>query len=146
MPERHLGLPAAAPCGSCPYRTDVPSGVWHPSEYEKLPKFDQPTALQPMGVFMCHQVDGRICAGWAGCRDMTHSLGVRIAVVDGTLDPDQADALNVYTTPVPLFASGQEAAEHGLADVDNPSPAARRAAGKILARRSARNLEDHHED
>lgn len=133
--DRDLKLPAAAPCGSCPYRTDVPSGVWHPSEYEKLPQFDQPTALQPLGVFLCHQIDGRICAGWAGCHDMTHSLGVRITAIAGDLEPDQVDALHAYTTPVPLFTSGREAAEHGMADIENPSPAAIRAAEKIQDRR-----------
>jgi hypothetical protein len=130
-------LPAAAPCGSCPYRVDVPSGVWHPSEYVKLPQFDEPTALQPMEVFMCHQVDGRICAGWAGCHDMNHSLGVRLAYLEGHLTPDEVDALYAYATTVPLFASGREAAEHGMADAGAPSPAARRTAEKILKRRHA---------
>jgi hypothetical protein len=141
MPDHRPPLPAASPCGSCPYRRDVPSGVWHRSEYEKLPQFDQPTPLQPIGVFLCHQVDGRICAGWAGCHDMTHSLGVRLALLASALDPDEADALYDYTTPVPLFTSGREAAEHGLADVEHPSPAARRTAQKIMKRRRTKTEE-----
>lgn len=28
--------PRKTPCASCPYRKDVPSGVWEASEYEKL--------------------------------------------------------------------------------------------------------------
>jgi hypothetical protein len=137
MPDQPPPLPAAAPCGSCPYRVDVPSGVWHPSEYVKLPQFDQPTALQPIGLFLCHQVDGRICAGWAGCHDMAESLGVRIALLDGRLTPDQADALYTYTTTTELHPSGRAAADHGMAETGNPSPAARRAASKILTRRRA---------
>lgn len=139
MAERELREPASTPCGSCPYRVDVPSGIWAPEEYEKLPAYDQPTALQPVGVFMCHQVDGRICAGWAGCHDMGESLGVRLARAQDDLTPQVAEALYAYTTTTPLFPSGTAAAEHGLADAQNPSPAARRAAAKILTRRRARN-------
>lgn len=63
----------------------MPSGVWHPDEYAKLPGFDRPTAEQPPGVFLCHQQNGRVCAGWAGCHDMAQSLGVRFAVQSGAL-------------------------------------------------------------
>lgn len=139
MGNRELRPPAPAPCGSCPYRTDVPSGIWAREEYEKLPAYDQDTALQPIGVFMCHQVDGRICAGWAGCHDMGESLGVRIAQAQGDLTPEDAQTLYAYTTTTDLFPSGAAAAAHGLADERNPSPAARRASAKILARRRARN-------
>ena len=139
MSDRELRPPAPTPCGSCPYRTDVPSGIWAREEYEKLPAYDEPTALQPIGVFRCHQLDGRICAGWAGCHDMAESLAVRIAQLDGTLTPQDADALHSYTTTTDLFTSGAAAAAHGLTDERNPSPAARRAADKILARRRARN-------
>nr|WP_280343300.1 DUF6283 family protein [Nocardia neocaledoniensis] len=31
-----IGPPAPRPCVSCPYRRDVPSGVWDFGEYEKL--------------------------------------------------------------------------------------------------------------
>lgn len=137
-----MQLPAPAPCGSCPYRTDVPSGVWEAVEYEKLPAYDEPTALQPLGVFLCHRVDGRICAGWAGCHDMTQSLGVRLAVSTGRLAEDDADALLDYTTPVPLFESGRAAAEHGLADVEHPSLPAIRTSEKIARRRALRGETD----
>lgn len=133
-----INPPANAPCGSCPYRTDVPSGVWEPSEYAKLPAYDLPTALQPTGVFMCHQVDGRICAGWAGCHDMTETLAVRLAIAWGHLAGDDAEALYEYQPDVELFESGQAAADHGLVDVEAPSALAVRASTKILARRAGR--------
>lgn len=41
------------PCSSCPYRRDVPSGVWHREEYEKLLQYDDSTEILP--AFMCHQ-------------------------------------------------------------------------------------------
>ena len=49
--------PAKSPCGSCPYRQDVPSGVWAASEYEKLPAYDAPeTFMQPPGLFIREQL------------------------------------------------------------------------------------------
>jgi hypothetical protein len=35
--------PTKYPCPSCPYRKDVPSGVWAPEEYDKLPAYDNDT-------------------------------------------------------------------------------------------------------
>lgn len=127
-------LPAKNPCGSCPYRTDVPSGVWSESEYVKLPDYDVSTAFQPSGLFMCHQVDGRMCAGWVGCHDMTQSLGVRIAATTGELSDEDIDAVYEYTTEVELFESGQAAADHGVADIEAPSRDAVRAVNKIIRR------------
>ncbi len=122
--------PSAAPCGTCPYRRDVPSGVWDESEYAKLPLYDGETFEQIMkggtGLFFCHQNDGHLCAGWVGCHDTSQLLALRFNPVD----PSTFD----YQSPVPLFASGAEAAAHGLADVASPSPAARVAIGKLARR------------
>lgn len=128
--------PAPRPCASCPYRRDVPSGVWHPDEYAKLPDYDEPTPFQPTGVFLCHQVNGRACAGWAGCHDMTHNLAIRLAESTGDITPDDADELRDYTTDVELFATGREAAEHGMRDVEHPTPDAVRTLHKITRRRA----------
>jgi len=46
-----------APCQSCPYRRDVPSGIWAHEEYEKILDYDNETGHQPMKVFMCHQAE-----------------------------------------------------------------------------------------
>ena len=124
-------LPAKSPCGSCPYRTDVPSGVWDPEEYAKLPQYDEDTPFQPTGLFMCHQMDGRICTGWAGCHDMVHSLGVRIAISIGDLTSDDADALMDYVSAVDLHPTGKAAAEHGMAEIETPTPQAVRTIRKI---------------
>lgn len=37
---------APKPCASCPYRRDVPEGVWHPEEYSKLRAYDGSTGEQ----------------------------------------------------------------------------------------------------
>jgi hypothetical protein len=116
---------AKRPCGSCPYRRDVPSGVWAESEYDKLPDYDAPTWSQPLGLFMCHQRDGCLCAGWLACHGR-ELLAVRLA--RDTVDP----AVHGYTTDVPVFASGAEAAAHGKRGIDRPDPKAKKLVAKLL--------------
>jgi len=119
------------PCPTCPYRRDVPSGVWAAEEYAKLPGFDGETweqaAAGAFASFCCHSSPDRLCAGWAGCHDMGESLALRLARRQVEVDP----AVYGYVSPVPLFASGAEAAAHGMRDLHEPGPAAVRAAGKL---------------
>lgn len=123
------------PCSSCPYRRDVPSGIWTAEEYAKLPAYDGPTWAQPAGLFHCHSAQEQICAGWAGCHDMTESLAARFHARD--IDP----AVFEYTSPVPLFASGAEAAEHGMRDLDQPGEGARRKIAGLLRQQAARRTD-----
>jgi len=127
----HLKGPAPRPCESCPYRRDVPAGIWDVSEYAKLPLYDSPTWAQPPGVFACHQQNGRVCAGWAGTHDMDHSLALRVATRMGTISAEDADACQTYESPVPLWPTGAAAAEHGLADIDSPTADAVRMMAKL---------------
>lgn len=127
--------PAPRPCESCPYRQDVPSGVWDASEYRRLAAYDRPTQEQPIGMFACHQQDGRVCAGWVGCHDMTHTLAVRVGASSGALDDDTVDAILDYVSPVPLHDSGTAAGAHGMRDVYEPGEDARRLIDKISRRR-----------
>ncbi|MFI6512872.1 DUF6283 family protein [Streptosporangium sp. NPDC050855] len=127
--------PAPRPCESCPYRKDVPSGVWAPEEYEKLREYDRPTGEQPPTVFLCHQQDrdsaSRICGGWAGCHDGDELLALRVATMTGRMTPEEAYAVTDYVSPVPLFSSGKEAADHGMAEVEQPSDQAGSVIEKI---------------
>lgn len=128
--------PAPRPCVSCPYRQDVPSGVWAEEDYAKLPAFDEPTYAQPGSLFLCHQRDrddphARVCSGWAGCHDMAESLGLRIALASRHITMATAEAIVDYVSPVPLFASGAEAAAHGMREILDPSPEAIRLIDKI---------------
>ena len=124
------------PCPSCPYRRDVPSGIWSPGEYVKLTQYDGDFGAQAAAgataVFMCHQGSGELCAGWCGCHDMFGTLAARINA--SQLDPAVWD----YVSPVPLFGSGAEAAAHGLRDIASPSPRAAAAIHKIERVRAAR--------
>jgi hypothetical protein len=141
LESQQAGPPAPRPCISCPYRRDVPSGVWHASEYAKLPRYDNDTGAQPSGLFLCHQNDGegakqRICAGWAGCHDGDELLALRLSVLNGRISPETADATVNYNSPIPLFESGFDAAIHGIRDIDKPDAAALRAIEKIRRVRS----------
>ena len=123
--------PAARPCGSCPYRRDVPSGIWHVTEYAKLPRYDLPTAQQPFTAFACHQQDGRLCAGWVGCHDTGQLMALRLPL-EGLTFEEQCE-LHDYQTPVPLFSSGTEAAEHGLKNYEEPDEKAERMRRRLRA-------------
>jgi hypothetical protein len=114
----------------------VPSGVWAPEEYDKLPPYDNPTAFQPMRPFYCHQQDDALCSGWVGCHDMEESLGLRMATVYEQITPEAyVEALD-YVCPVPLFGSGVEAAAHGKAEVETPGVKARRTIDKLERKRA----------
>jgi len=124
--------PRKRPCASCPYRRDAPSGVWDDSEYQKLPRYDADTANQPTAVFACHHDDGSLCAGWLGHSDPIRLLALRLAVMSGTAAPECAD----YSTTVPLFASGAEAAAHGMRDLEQPGEKAHDTIRKLTALRN----------
>jgi len=110
----------------------VPSGVWHPQEYDKLRRYDADTIEQPAAAFTCHQGAGDVCSGWLGHRDPVDLLAVRIGLMSGHLDPSCAD----YTTTVALFGSGTEAADHGCSQVEVPGERARAAIRKITTVRA----------
>lgn len=141
-----IAPPPPRPCESCPYRRDVASGVWAHEEYEKLRRYDRETHKQPTGVFQCHQgkdASGRmrVCAGWAGCHDGNHLLALRMGAMVGVLDMATVDAVIDYVSPVPLFASGSEAADHGQREIEHPDGAAVRTIIKI-GRNRARGQEE----
>lgn len=127
--------PRKRPCASCPYRRDVPSGIWAAKEYTKLSAYDGSTADQAAAgafrVFFCHTQDGHLCAGWVGCHDMAENLAIRMR---GDLDHH---AILDYQSPVPLFASGAEAAAHGRREVPNPGPGAQRKIRQLLRSRQS---------
>jgi hypothetical protein len=117
--------PRKTPCPSCPYRRDVPSGIWEEAEYAKLHGYDGDVPDQLInnatGLFFCHQRTDELCAGWVGCHDMPNNLAVRLHY-----NKIDADAVFDYESPVPLFASGAEAAEHGRERIENPDEEAQR--------------------
>jgi hypothetical protein len=119
----------------------VPSGIWAEDDYAKLPRYDRPTGEQPPALFRCHLYDrederGPVCAGWAGCHDGEELLALRVAAMTGDITLETVDAIRDYVSPVPLFASGAEAATHGMKDILTPGDEARAAIRKIERRRT----------
>jgi hypothetical protein len=123
--------PAPRPCEACPYRRDSPGGIWHPDEYLLLPLYDRETPYQPTGIFMCHLNNDKVCAGWAGCHDCYHLFALRIAQAERRIPEAVIEAIMEYSTTVPLWASGYEAALNGLRGVVKPTLATRKAIAKL---------------
>lgn len=120
---------AKAPCKSCPYRRDVPSGVWAANEYDKLPGYDGSIVEQALNggsaLFLCHQQDGCLCAGWLATHGPDELLALRLHHRE--VKPE----VFAYVSPVPVFASGQEAADHGRAEIERPGPRAKRTIDRL---------------
>jgi hypothetical protein len=123
---------AKVPCGSCPYRRDVPSGIWEQHEYDKLPSYDGPTWAQAPALFMCHQKDGNLCAGWLACHDSRELLALRLPRSE-SIDPAVYDC----TTDVPVFCSGAAARQHGMREIKRPSVKARKMIWGLVRKREA---------
>lgn len=105
------------PCSACPYRVDVPSGVWAASEYEKLRPYDEPTGSQPFNAFACHATPEHLCRGWAECHsNRGHAYELLALRMDGIPPCPAGD--------VALFASGNDAADWGQRDIAAPDDAA----------------------
>jgi hypothetical protein len=66
---------------------------------------------------------------------MNENLGLRLAQSMGFLSHDDALATLEYVSPVPLWASGQEAHDHGIADVDAPSEPAKKIVDKLVKKK-----------
>lgn len=122
--------PPKQPCGTCPYRKDVPAGIWSAEEYAKLPGYDGETWEQSPNLFMCHQRDGCLCGGWLMTHDREHLLALRLNW--RKLDPKIAD----YAPKVDVFASGAEAAAHGLSGIEKPSAEAMQKISGLLRQRA----------
>jgi hypothetical protein len=126
--------PPKVPCGSCPYRKDVPPGIWEAVEYGKLPAYDGETweqaAQGAFALFMCHQNDGRLCGGWLLTHPREHLLALRLHKVD--------PSVWTYGPDVEVFGSGAAAAAHGLSGIDEPPPEAARKIAGLLRKRAAR--------
>lgn len=122
--------PPKVPCGTCPYRRDVPAGIWHADEYDKLPPYDGETWEQPQALFMCHQRNGCLCGGWLLTHDRDHLLALRLRGAE--LDPSVWD----YDPPVAVFGSGAEAAAHGKSGIAEPDAAALRKIDGLIKQRA----------
>lgn len=114
------------PCVSCPYRKDCPSGVWHESEYEKLRAYDDNMTLD---MFLCHTESEKLCRGWLSVH--SESVAVRLLMMRGKV----ASAEVYADPPVPLFGSGNKAADHGQKQIKRPTHHARKMIARLIKSR-----------
>jgi hypothetical protein len=113
------------PCSACPYRKDCPSGLWAHHEYEKLRPYDEITPEQPFAPFMCHATPEHFCSGWAVVHTSRgHEYDLMALRLVGYPDIPQ--------TTVELFESGNDAADHGQAGIEEPSVEATEAVERLL--------------
>ena len=122
---------AKVPCGSCPYRRDVPSGIWEQHEYDKLPEYDGQTWEQNPALFLCHQRDGNLCAGWLACHDPRQLLALRFAAMNNEVD----QTVLGYKTDVPVFATGTAARAHGMHGIRHPGNKANKMIAGLVRKR-----------
>jgi len=131
-------------CSSCPYRRDVPSGVWAADHYHVLKELDcRRTIKLPYptkdgivmldtpnpspGTFHCHQSNATgkptVCRGWLSVE--RNSIGARLLQMDEMPTEDESDF---------YYSTGTEACEAGLKGIESPSPEARALVEKLIAR------------
>lgn len=127
------------PCESCPYRKDVPSGVWAPSEYRKLLDYDRPTGEQPLEPFACHTSPDWFCTGWLVCHGAKPKRGYELLSIR-FVESFKGVRVRIPRPEavVPLFASGEEAALHGMKGIARPPRAARDMIAKLITTRVKR--------
>lgn len=105
------------PCTACPYKVETPSGVWETHEYTKLRAYDEPTFAQPAEWFACHATPSHACHGWAVVHNTRGGEYELLATRLHGIEWEDAAA----NSSVELFGSGNEAADHGQADIEDPS-------------------------
>jgi hypothetical protein len=87
-------------------------------------------------MFLCHHNTGSLCAGWCAVHDMGENLGVRLGLALGQLD--DPERVFLYSTSTPLFATGLEAALHGMRDSRRQGTKAKRAIQQLVRKKVSR--------
>ena len=114
------------PCTACPYRLDAPSGLWAEHEYEKLRGYDEPTFAQPFHVFACHATPEAYCHGWAVVH-MNRGHAFELVALRLSREWDGV----IPEAGVPMFESGNDAADAGQRDIETPGPETMAAADRL---------------
>lgn len=142
MPTERLIGCLPTPCVTCPYREDVPSGVWAAEEYAKLPPYDRPTFQQPAALFMCHQGTGGLCTGWVQSHaNREHEFDLLSLRMARDLDNAAVSKVALAEPLLKLFRTGTAAARHGLRKLRKPGREAVEAIGRIVRKRSRKAKE-----
>ncbi|KKM86854.1 hypothetical protein LCGC14_1274800 [marine sediment metagenome] len=141
---KRLKVPPQA-CTTCPYRRDTPPGIWAPKEYERLRNYDAQihelaNPIDGLKIFHCHQESitnqPTICRGWLSVHREAAAVGLAISL--GAIGPEDVpiNSEQLY------YATGNEAADAGLAGVGDPNDEAQRAIDRLLLRGEFKLRED----
>jgi len=76
------------PCPECPWRTDVPTGVFPAEAFRHSARTAADMAESLFGCHMAGPETPQTCAGFL-LRNAEHNLAVRIAIASGRIDPDK---------------------------------------------------------
>jgi len=147
MIEKKKLIQREKPCPTCPYSKSTPSGIWHKSEYEKLPLYDLDMIGQlrekRLAPFCCHysRFDGTdtLCQGWLDVHQPDNLLAMKL---NHTRVPDD---FNPYPSGVPVYKSGEEAYIAGMRDYKEPATDADKSI-KILRKLRERKLKSEERD
>jgi hypothetical protein len=110
---------------------DVPSGVWGAHEYEKLRDYDHPTGGQPFAPFACHASPEALCHGWVAVHMNRGHENELLALRIKPADPKQIP-VHRNASGVELFESGNAAADHGQANIEEPTEEAIEAQNRLM--------------
>lgn len=110
-----------APCAQCPWRKDVPTGVFPAEAYRISAHTAEDAALSTFACHMSGAGSPRTCAGFL-LRNSVHNLQVRIQLAQGRLD-----LRKVEDGGLPLYASYREMAIANGVPPDDPAIARCRA-------------------
>lgn len=137
MSDAKIGC-QTVPCASCPYRKDVPSGIWAAEEYQKLPAYDRQTREQPPSLFMCHQQNNSLCTGWLQSHaNREHAYDLLSLRLARNLDTAEVSRVALMEPLVKLFKTGREAMRHGLKALRNPGKKAKQVMAAITRKRGS---------
>lgn len=103
------------PCDECPWRRDVPTGVFPPEAFRISAGTSYDMARSN---FSCHMKGAKrpaICAGFL-CRGANHNMSVRMAVMAGSVNTDL-----VSDGGFPLYSSYRKMAEANGVPHDDPA-------------------------
>jgi hypothetical protein len=94
----------ASPCEQCPWRMDVPTGVFPPKAYQASAPTAYDAALSTFACHMSGKDNPATCAGFL-MRHGVHNLAVRLSRAEDRIDLD-----NVSDGGLPLYPTYREMA------------------------------------
>ena len=102
------------PCEQCPWREDVPTGVFPPAAFITSAPTAYDGAISTFGCHMNPVENPATCAGFL-LRHGVNNLGVRLAIISDRLDLDRISAAKL-----PIYESYREMAIANGVDPNDP--------------------------